>query len=75
MIVWKGGTLEEEVLVMQAVNLWIDGGEDPSDCFYEILKDLGFDSFYSDYEDALVRANPVIRYHRCASNRTGKGFG
>lgn len=75
MIVWKGGTLEEEVLVMQAVNLWIDGGEDPSACFYETLEDLGFESFYSDYEDALVRANPVIRHHAHATRRTAKGFG
>jgi hypothetical protein len=75
MIYWKGGTLEEEVLTIQAINQWIDSEEDPCECFYDTLEDLGFESFYSDFEDALVRREPIIKYNPKGTNRSGKGFG
>jgi hypothetical protein len=75
MIYWKGGTLEEEVLTIQAINQWIDSEEDPCECFYDTLEDLGFESFYSDFEDALVRREPIIKYNPKGTNRSVKGFG
>ena len=75
MIYWKGGTLEEEVLVTQAVNKWIDSDEDPCEVFYDTLEDLEYESFYSDYEDALVISKPIIKHNPRGTNRTGKGFG
>lgn len=75
MIYWKGGTLEEEVLVIQAVNQWVESDADPCECFYDTLDDLDFESFYSDYDDALIRAKPIIKYNPTGTNRSGKGFG
>jgi len=75
MIYWKGGTLEEEVLVIQAINQWIDSEEDPCECFYDTLEELEFESFYSDFEDAVVRREPIIKYNQKGNNRSGKGFG
>jgi hypothetical protein len=74
MIYWKGGTLEEEVLIIQAINQWIDSEEDPCECFYDTLEDLGFESFYSEFEDALVRKHPIIKYNSKGTNKSGKGF-
>ena len=75
MIYWNGGTLEVEVLVTQAVKEWIDSGEDPTECFYDNLEDLEFESFYSDYQDALTIKKPILKYNLRGTNRSGRGFG
>ena len=75
MIYWKGGTLEDEVLVTQAVNQWIDHDEDPCECFYDTLEEIGFDSFYSDYDDAVKNPTSIIRHKVQAAKKKGKGFG
>ena len=75
MIYWKGGTIEEEVLIIQAVNNWIDNKEDPSESFYDTLEDLEFQSFYSDYEDALKNPKSISRHQVKGSGKNGKGFG
>ena len=75
MIYWKGGSLEAEVLVIQAINNWIDSDEDPTECFYDNLEDLEFQSFYSDYEDALIAQRPILKYNPSGTNKSGRGFG
>ena len=75
MIYWKGGTLEEEILTIQAVNKWIDHKEDPSECFYETLEHLGFQSFYSDYEDAMKNLKSIVKHKIKKGAKNGKGFG
>ena len=75
MIYWKGGTLDDEVLVVQAVNKWVDSDADPCECFYDTLEGLDFESFYSDYTDALIRARPIIKCNPRGTNRSGRGFG
>ena len=75
MIYWNGSTLEVEVLVTQAVKEWIDCGEDPTECFYNNLEDLEFESFYSDYQDALIIKRPILKYNPRGTNKSGKGFG
>jgi hypothetical protein len=75
MIYWKGGTLEVDMLVTQAVNKWIDSDEDPTECFYDNLEDLEFESFYSDYQDALTKQRPILRYNPSGTNKSGRGFG
>ena len=76
MIYWKGGTLEDEVLVTQAVNQWIDHDEDPCECFYDTLEVLEFESFYSDFMDLLKNPRGVIKKQRLkAGKKTGIGFG
>jgi hypothetical protein len=45
MIYWKGGTLEIEALVIEAINQWIDSDEDPCECFYDNLEDLDMSLF------------------------------
>ena len=74
MIYWKGGTLEDEVLVTQAVNQWIDHDEDPCECFYDTLEVLEFESFYSDFMDALEDSRSISK-ERKKSKKKGKGFG
>ena len=75
MIYWKGGTLEEEVLVTQAVNKWVESDEDPCECFYDTLEDLEYESFFSDYLDALkIHLNTCTKKIR-AVRKNGKGFG
>jgi len=75
MIYWKGGTLEDEVLVTQAVKKWIDNDEDPCECFYDTLDDLKYKSFSSDYLDSLkIHLNTSTKKMR-ADKKNGKGFG
>ena len=75
MIYWKGGTLEDEVLVTQAVNKWIDNDEDPCECFYDTLEYLEHKSFFSDYLDSLVTIKRSTGHNPRRTNKTGKGFG
>lgn len=75
MIYWKGGTLEEEVLVTQAINQWIDNEEDPCECFYDNLEDLEFESFFSDYLDALKNPRSISQSQIRAARTKSKGFG
>jgi hypothetical protein len=75
MIYWKGGTLEDEVLVTQAVNQWIDHDEDPCECFYDTLEELEMESFYSDFIDALQNPRSVTKHQMRAAKKKGKGFG
>ena len=75
MIYWKGGTLEDEVLVTQAVNQWIDHDEDPCECFYDTLEDLEFESFYSDFMDALENPRRISKKRIKAAKKKGRGFG
>ena len=74
MIYWKGGTLEEEVLVTQAINQWIDSEEDPCECFYDNLEDLEFESFFSDYLDAVKNPKSVSQSQIRAARKKSKGF-
>ena len=75
MIYWKGGTLEEEVLVTQAINRWIDDDEDPCECFYDNLEDLEFESFFSDYLDAVKNPKIISQSQIKAVKKKSKGFG
>jgi hypothetical protein len=75
MIYWKGGTLEEEVLVTQAINQWIDNKEDPCECFYDNLEDLEFESFFSDYLDAVKNPRSISQSQIRAARKKSKGFG
>ena len=75
MIYWKGGTLEEEVLVTQAINQWIDSEEDPCECFYDNLEDLEFESFFSDYLDAVKNPRSISQSQIRAAKKKSKGFG
>ena len=75
MIYWKGGTLEEEVLVTQAINQWIDNKEDPCECFYDNLEDLEFESFFSDYLDAVKNPRSISESQIRAARKKSKGFG
>lgn len=75
MIYWKGGGLEEEVLVMQAINEWVETGEDPSESFYDNLEDYDFQSFYSDYKDALNYPRVTKKQRDKVLRKSGKGFG
>jgi hypothetical protein len=75
MIYWKGGGLEEEVLVMQAINEWVVSGEDPSESFYDNLEDYDFQSFYSDYNDAVNYPRVTKKQRDKVLRRSGKGFG
>jgi hypothetical protein len=75
MIYWKGGTLEDEVLVTQAVNQWIDHNEDPCECFCDTLEDLEYESFYSDFMDALENPRGISKKRNKAAKKKGKGFG
>jgi hypothetical protein len=77
MIYWKGGTLEEEVLVIQAINQWIDSEEDPCACFYDNLEDLEFESFFSDYLDAVKNPRSIsqTQIRTARKRKKGKGFG
>lgn len=75
LIYWKGGTLEEEVLVTQAVNKWVESDKDPCECLYDTLEDLEYESFFSDYLDALkIHLNTSTKKIR-AVRKNGKGFG
>jgi hypothetical protein len=75
MIYWKGGTLEEEVLVTQAINQWIDSEEDPCECFYDNLEDLRFESLFSDYLDAVKNPRSISQSQIRAAKKKSKGFG
>ena len=75
MIYWKGGTLEEEVLVTQAINQWNDNEEDPCECFYNNLEDLEFESFFSDYLDAVKNPRSISQSQIRAARTKSKGFG
>ena len=75
MIYWKGGTPEEEELVTEAVNHWIDHDEDPCECFYEVLEDLEFQSFYSDFVDALEIPRRIGKKKIKRAKKKGQGFG
>jgi len=75
MIYWKGGTLEDEVLITQAVNQWIDHNEDPCECFYDVLEDLEFESFYSDFMDALENPRSISKKNIKVAKKQRKGFG
>jgi hypothetical protein len=75
MIYWKGGTLEEEVLVTQAINQWIDSEEDPCECFYDNLEDLRFESLFSDYLDAVKNPRSISQSQIRAAKKKIKGFG
>ena len=75
MIYWKGGSLEEEVLVTQAINQWIDSEEDPCACFYDNLEDLEFESFFSDYLDFVKNPRSISQTQIRTARKKGKGFG
>lgn len=75
MIYWKGGILEEEVLVMQSINQWIDHDEDPCECFYETLEEVGFESFFSDYLDFVKNPRSISQTQIRTARKKGKGFG
>ena len=75
MIYWKGGTLEDEVLVTQAVNQWIDHNKDPCEYFYDCLDDFEYESFYSEYEEALKNPLKTISKNQLrAPKKADKGF-
>ena len=75
MIYWKGGTLEEEVLITQAINKWIESDEDPCECFYDTLEDLEYESFFSDYLDAAKNSRSISQSQLRAAKKKSKGFG
>jgi len=75
MIYWKGGTLEEEVLTIQAINQWIDSAKDPCECFYDTLEDLEFESFFSDFLDAVKTPRSISQAQIRAAKKKSKGFG
>ena len=76
MIYWQGGTFESEYHTIQAINQWIDTGEDPSEVFYDCLEDLEFQSFYSDFQDALDEPQMGLKYLvKSPKKKGGKGFG
>lgn len=76
MIYWEGGTFESDYHIIQAINLWVDAAEDPSDVFYDCLEDLDFRSFYSDFKDAVDDPQLSLRYFvNSTKKKGGKGFG
>ena len=76
MIYWQGGTFESDYHIIQAINQWVDSGEDPSEVFYECLEELDFCSFYSDFKDAVDQPQMGLKYFvKSPKKKGGKGFG
>jgi len=76
MIYWSKGTQEVEGQVLQAVENWIKQDEDPTEVFYDCLEDFEFESFYSEYEEALKHPLKTISKKQLRTAKTkGKGFG
>jgi hypothetical protein len=76
MIYWQGGTFECDYHIIQAINLWVDVGDDPSEVFYDSLEELDFCSFYSDFKDAVDHPQLGLKYLvKSPRKKGGKGFG
>jgi hypothetical protein len=76
MIYWSNGTQETEDQVLLAVENWIAHEEDPTEVFYDCLENFEFESFYSEYEEALK--HPLITISKKqlrAAMKKSKGFG
>jgi hypothetical protein len=75
MIYWSNGSQETEDQVILAVENWIAQDEDPTEVFYDCLENFEFESFYSEYEEALKHPHIIISKMRLrAAKKKGKGF-
>ena len=76
MIYWQGVTFESDYHIIQAINQWVDAGDDPSEVFYDCLEELNFRSFYSDFQDAVEEPQMGLKYLlKSPKKKGGKGFG
>jgi len=76
MIYWSNGTQDVADKVLQAVENWINEDEDPTAVFYDCLEDFEYESFYSEYEEALKHPLKTISKKQLrAPKNINKGFG